>query len=217
MNVSNGYVQKKEIPIAIPIAMAAGSAFSSIFGASQSAKAAEEQQRQLAAERARIEAERTRKKYETWTATASGQNTLRMLRDEARRAFKRTSGAAAVGGATDAAVALEKEQQNLKQAEIIAQANANYEDKKDAVDATYRQELSGLRQQEIGIAGAKRQAIAGAASGVSNALMQTAGALFGGGGKTLTGTSNSSVPSFNQNYKVLNPYIYSYLSGSGYA
>lgn len=179
-SVSNGYVVKKEIPLAIPLAMGAASIFSSIFGSSKSADAAAAAERRLAEERAQTEAERRRAKYQTWASTASGQNTLRVLNDQAKRAFKQVRGAAAVGGATDAAVAAEKEQQNMKQAEVIAQANANFEDKKDNIDASYRQQLSGLNQRQIAVDQQKAASVAQAASGVSNALMQGAVATFGG-------------------------------------
>jgi len=99
---SAGYTTKKEIPLAIPIAMAGASLFSSIFGGSQSAKANEEAQQQLQAERTRTEAERMRAKNQRWLDTASGQNTMRAVRDMADREYKRISGAAAVGGATEA-------------------------------------------------------------------------------------------------------------------
>lgn len=168
------------IPLAVPLVMAAASAASSIFGAKQSADANEEAQRKLEAEKAALEAERRRKKYETWASTASGQNTIRMLQDQAQRFIRQQQGAAAVGGATDAAVAQEKELQNMKQAEIIAQANANFEDRKDQVDASYRQQLSGINQQQIAADRAKSQAIASAASGVSSALAQGAVATLGG-------------------------------------
>lgn len=180
MSVSNGYTAKKEIPFAIPLAMAAGSVFSSIFGGAKSAAANREAQRQLAAEKARTEAERTRAKYQSWIDTASGQNTIRMLNDQAKRAYQQIRGAAAVGGATDAAVAAEKEAQNLKQAEVIAEANAAHEDRKEQIDAGYRQQLSGLNQQQIGLEQQQAENISQAASGVSSGLMQGALATFGG-------------------------------------
>jgi len=180
MCMSEGYSPKKEIPIAIPLVLAAASAASSIYGGVKSSKANKEAQAKLDAEKAMTEAERRRRKYEAWGTTASGQNTIRMLRDEADRSWRRTRGAAAVGGATDAAVATEKELQNLKQAEVIANANANFEDKKDNVDASYRQQLSGLTQQQI--ANDKEQAanVSAAAGQVSSALGSAAMTMLGG-------------------------------------
>lgn len=182
IDMSGGYAPRKKevIPLAVPIIMAAASAASSIYGASKSASANKKAQQQLEAEKAMTEAERRRRKYESWSNTASGMNTIRMLRDEADRSWRQMQGAAAVGGATDASVAQQKEINNLKQAEVIAQANANFEDKKDQVDASYRQELRGLNQQQIEAEKAKGQAVAQGAAGVSNAFMQTASATFGG-------------------------------------
>lgn len=190
-------VTKKEIPLAIPLAMAATSAFSSIWGGKKSADANREAERRLAAEKTRTEAERIRAKHQTWLDTASGQNMVRMLREQATRDYKRTAGAAAVGGATDAAVATAKELNNQKEAEVLAQGSAAFEDKKDAIDAAYRQELSGLSQQQIAAKRAQGQAIADAAGGVSNALMQGAVTTFGGtklGQSLIGGQSASSVP-----------------------
>ena len=181
IDMSGGYApRKKAIPLAVPLVMAAGSALSSWLGGNASKKANEEAQRKLEAEKAELNAERMRAKYQSWLDTASGQNTLRMLRDEADRSYLREKGAAAVGGATEAAGAAEKERQMQKQAEVIAQAEAAHEDKKDQVDASYRQQISGLNQQQINLDREKGQNIAGAAAGMSNALAQGAISTFGG-------------------------------------
>ena len=181
-DMSGGYAPRKKhaIPLAIPIAMAGASVLSSIFGGSASAKAAREAQAKLDTQKAQTEAERLRAKHQTWLDTASGQNTLRMLRDEGQKYLQGVQGAAKVGGATEAAVAAQKELNNQKQAEVIAEAQAAHEDKKDAVDAGYRQQINNLTQQQIGLERERAGAIAGAASGVSSALAQGAIATFGG-------------------------------------
>lgn len=182
IDMSGGYAPRKKeaVPLAVPLIMGAGSVLSSIWGGSKSAQAAREAQAKLDAEKAALNAERMRAKYQTWLDTASGQNTMRMLRDESQRYLQGVQGAAKVGGATDAAVAQQKELNNQKQAEVIAQANAAHEDKKDAVDAGYRQQISGLTQQQVGLDRERAGAIAQAASGVSNGLAQGAIATFGG-------------------------------------
>lgn len=224
---SDGYQARKEIPLAVPIVMGAASVVSSLWGAKKSADANKQAQARLAAERAETEAERTRRRYETWGATASGQNTIRMLRNEADREWKRLQGAAAVGGASDAAVAQQKELSNMKQAEVIAQANANFEDKKDAVDASYRQDLSRINQQQIAQDQQHAQNVAAAAGQVSGALMQGALSTFGGtklgqqwlGGSPVADAPGTVAPTrlqqMGNNYKILNPYLYQILSGSG--
>jgi hypothetical protein len=218
-----GSPTRKEWIWAIPAVI---SAATSIYGAAKSASANNEAEAKVQAEKAATEAERRRKKYESWTDTASGQNTMRMLRDMADREYKRSSGAAAVGGKTEASVAAEKELQNQKQAEVIANAVAAHEDKKDQVDASYRQQISGLNQQLIGIDQAKGQAVAQAASGIGNAMMQVAAGIAGGmtgngspagGGVTPTsGSTPSQLSQMGKNYGVLNPFIYQALNGQGY-
>ena len=170
---STGYTPKKEIAW-LPLAMGAASLASSLWGAKKSADAADEARAQQEAERARIEAERRRKQNQSWTDTASGQNTIRVLQESARKFVKRAQGAQAVGGGTDAAVAIEKEQQNQKQADIIAQANAAFEDRKENIDASYRADLArvnqGIQQSKM----AQADATAQAAGAASSALMQGA-------------------------------------------
>lgn len=175
-----GGIQKKEIPIAIPLVMAAASLASSMWGAKKSRDAAKSAEAKMQAQKTETENERRLRKNQSWTDTASGQNTMRVLQQQGDRAVQQMRGAAAVGGTTEAAVAREKELQNEKQAEVIAAANANFEDKKDAVDASYRQQLSQLNQQLISVEQQKAQATAQAAQGASNALAQGAAATYGG-------------------------------------
>lgn len=181
-DMSGGYAPRKKhaIPLAVPLVMAAGSALSSIWGGSKSAKAAREAQAKLDAEKAELNAERIKAKYQTWLDTLSGQNTLRTLRDVGLDYLQRVKGAAAVGGATEASVAAQKELNNDREAKVIAEGSAAFEDKKDAIDANYRQQISNLTQQQIGAKKQEGDAIAGAASGVSNSLAQGAIATFGG-------------------------------------
>lgn len=188
--------QKKEmpLPLAVPLVMAGASLASSLFGAKKSSDAAKDAAAKLQAEKVATENERRRRRNESWTDTKSGQNMLRVLQQQADREMKRIQGAAAVGGATDAAVAKEKELLNDKQAEVLADAEARFEDKKDAVDAQYRQELKGLNQQQIATDLQKGQAVAQAAGGVSSALATGAAMTFGGtkAGQEMLGPSGGS-------------------------
>lgn len=178
--MSYGYSPKKEIPLAVPLVMAGASALTSWLGGSASARANREAQAKLDAEKAKTEAERIRAKFQSWLDTASGQNTLRMLRDDSQRSLRQLQGQAAVIGSSPAEVAAQKELNNQKQAEVIANAVAAHEDKKEAIDASYRQQLSGLTQQQIALDREKGANIAQATSGASNALAQGAVATFGG-------------------------------------
>lgn len=174
---STGYTPKKEIAW-LPIALGVASLASSLWGAKKSSDAASEARAQQEAERARLEAERRRKQNQSWADTASGRNTIRVLNESARKFIKRAQGAAAVAGGTDAAVAIEKEQQNQKQADIIAQANAAFEDRKENIDASYRADLArvnqGIQQSKMAQADATAQAAEAASSAFMQGAMMTA-------------------------------------------
>ena len=174
-----GHSVRKEmpLPLAIPVAMAAAGALSSIFGGSKSAQAARREQQRIREEKARTEAERIRAKNEDYIDTAAGQNLMRIAQEERDKIWKRESGAAAVGGGTDAAVALAKEQGNQMIGDTIANIAANDQSRKDQLDQSYRQELS---QQQIAAERAKSEAIAAAAGQAGSSLMQGAISTFGG-------------------------------------
>ena len=167
------------IPLIIPIALAAASAASSIYGASKSAAANRKAQRQLDAERAQTQAERARRMNEDYIDTAAGQNMLRVARREADKIWKREQGTAAMTGATERA-AMAKEYGNNMVGEAVANIAASDQQRKDNIDASYRAEERALAQQQIANEQQKGQIIAQAAAGVGSALMQAAGATFGG-------------------------------------
>lgn len=218
-----GCSPKKEmpIPLAIPLVMAGASLASSIFGGAKSAKAARRARKTLENERLQTEAERRRKMNEDYIDTAAGQNLLRVARDERDRLWKRTQGAAAVAGGTDAAVALAKESGNRMMGETIASIAGADTRRKDTIDATYRADLARINQQDRAYDQAESQAIAEAASGASNALMQGALSTFGGtklgqswfgtgspGGGGVTGTSR--LQQMGQDYKFVTPHVTDY-------
>jgi hypothetical protein len=225
-----GSAPKKEIAFSAIAALvsAAIAAGSTAYGGIKSAQANREAQERLAREKAETEAERLRKKHESWTDTASGMNTIRMLKDMANEEYRRNRGAAVVGGATDAAVAASKDLQNQKQADVIAQAAASHEDKKDQVDAGYRQQLRSLNQQQIALDQQKGQNIAQTAAGLGNSMAHAASALgtpttmgegSPAGGATTPATVKTGgetlLQQMGDNKKILNPYIYQALAGSG--
>lgn len=177
---SIGIPAKKEIPLAIPAIMAAGSLVSSFFGSSASKEAAERARQEQLREKARLEAERLRKTNEDYLDTAAGQNALRVAREEADKVWKRAEGAKAVAGGTDAAAAMAKEAGNKMLGDTIANIAANDTQRKDNIDASYRQEISRVNQGIMQSEMAKAQATAQAAGAASNALMQGALMTFGG-------------------------------------
>lgn len=175
-----GIRKKNVLPLAVPLVMAGLGAFSSVYGGAKSAAAGRKAQKQLDAEQARLESERRRRMNEDYLDTAAGQNLMRIARDERDKAWKRAEGAAAVAGGTEAATAMAKEAGNNMVGETIANIAAGDSQRKDAVDAGYRAELDRIHGQQIANEQARSQAVAQAASGASNALMNGALATFGG-------------------------------------
>ena len=115
------------------------------------------------------------------------------MQDSARKFIKQAQGAKAVGGGTDAAVAIEKEQQNQKQAEVVAQANAAFEDRKENIDASYRADLARVNQNIQQTKRAQAEATAQAAGAASSALMQGALAAYDSGkGTSWFGNANNT-------------------------
>ena len=218
MGCPEGGVKKEmPVPLAVPLAMAAGSVVSSIFGGSKAKKAARRAERQAAAEKARVENERRRRMNEDYLDTSAGQNLLRLAREERDKIWRRERGAAAVSGGTDAAAAIAKEQGNKLIGDTVASIAAQDSQRKDSVDASYRGELSRLNQQQIAAQQAKSQAISEAASGASNAMMQGALSTFGGtklgqswlGSGTVGGaTAPSRLQQMGSDLTILNPSIY---------
>ena len=191
----------------VPIALAAAGVASSIFGGAKAAKAAREAERKLAAEKAANDAWYRRRYNEDYIDTAAGQNMLRQLREAALDDWKRESGAAAVAGGTDAAVAMAKERGNKMVGNAIANIAANDTARKDNVDAAYRAENSRLTQQQIQNDKERAAAISQAASGVSDALLTGAAMTWGGGGSKLAKMGTDSGTNLFQakaNYEYLN-------------
>lgn len=181
-DMSGGYAPRKKevLPLAVPLAFAAASAATSIFGGVKSANANREAQKALKSESNATEAERRRRLAEGYLDTSAGQNLLRILREERDKIWKREEGSASVAGGTEAAKAMAKEAGNNMTGDTVANIAAQDTARNDAIDASYRADLSRLNQQQIAAQQAQGQADAQAASGASNAFMNAALATFGG-------------------------------------
>lgn len=171
---------KKEIPLAIPVALAAGSAISSLFGGSASARAARRARRAAELERTTLEAERRRRLNEDYADTAAGQNLLRIGRREADKMWKREAGMSAVTGSTDAASQMAKDRGAQMMGDIVAGIAGQDTARKDQIDANYQARLTAVNRDLAEADQAKAEAIASAASGASSAFAQGALTTFGG-------------------------------------
>jgi len=173
----------------IGLALAGASLATSIFGGIQSAKAQREAQRRQAEEKAKNDAWYSRRYNEHTIDTAAGQNMIRMAKEAARENWKKAQGAAAVGGGTDAATAMAKEQGNKMVGDAIASIEAQDVARKDNIDATYRARQNQLTQQQMALDQQRAANISQVAGGVSDALAT---------GFALTGSKVLGVPGIGQ-------------------
>lgn len=194
-----GCPTRKEIAWFVPlIASAVISAASTGAGAAASKNANDRARDRLNGEKAVTEAERRKNKYQAWTDTINGMNTLRKIQENAYDEITRISGSAKVGGSTAAQVAAEKDALRKREAEIIAEGAARHEDNVDVKDASYRQELSGINQQLINNDLQQGLNTAQAAAAVGNTIANAGAAMAmgspgGGGVSTGTGTTGGTL------------------------
>ena len=156
---------------------AAGSLVSSIFGGAASSRAAKEANRRLRAEEARENASYLRQYNQDVTDRASGQNLIRMASDIYDRDIKRTAGAKAVAGGTDASVQMAKDARNKAVGDTIANMKAMDDSRKDSIQARHDAAQRSFTQQEMAIENQRAQNITDAAQNASNAIMQGASAF----------------------------------------
>lgn len=162
----------------LPAAMAAMSLGSSIFGGSQSAKAAREAQQKLDEEKAENDAWYRRKYNEDYSETAAGQNMLRLAQDYAKRNWQRAEGAAAVAGGETEATAKAKEQGNQVVGNTLANMAAHDTQTKENADASHRATDARLSQQQMSLDSQKAANISNAASEASNVLASGAATVL---------------------------------------
>ena len=199
-DLSGGYAPQEKRFFWVPAIIAAASIASAAIGGAQSAKANKKAREQVDSERAANQAERRRNMYESWTDTAKGQNTIRQLREETDRLWKKEQGAAAVAGATDASKQMAKDAAMQTIGDTVANITANDQERRDARDDQYRAQDRAYANQQIALdqqAGQiKAQAATQMASALANAATSYLGASIGtgspgGGGVTAAGTGNA--------------------------
>lgn len=157
---------------------------SSIFGGLSSAAAARRAERLRREQDARNNAWFNRKYNESYIDTAAGRNAIRQAQDYARTMTKRAEGAAAVTGGTDAAVAQAKESANKMIGDTIGNLAAQDTARKEGAEATHLQQQAQSTAWQMQNQQMKANAIAQAASGASNALIQGAAMLGKSSGAT---------------------------------
>lgn len=167
---------------------------SSIFGGIKASEAAKRAERKQAEMEAKESAWYKRRYNEDYLDTSAGQNLVRRAKEFARENAKRTSGAAAVTGATDAATAIAKEQGNKVVGDTIANIAATDQEKKAQIDNIHMNNEQNFTQMSMNRDQNQAQSIQNAAGQASNAIMSAGAAVEGMGTKpNLTGTSNNGV------------------------
>lgn len=175
----------------LPIAMAGASLASSLIGglsASSAAKDAEERQR---LQEAKEEAWYRRKYNENYLDTAAGQALVNRAREYAKENWKRAAGAQAVGGGTDASVAMAKEAGNKMMGDTLSNIAVADQQRKENVDNQHHQAQEKFAQMDMNREMQRAQNITQASQGASNALLSAAGAL--GSAQSLKGGNNGGV------------------------
>lgn len=197
-------------------AMLAGSALSSIFGGASASKAAKRARREL---RYRKNEEKAwyDKEYNTdYLDTKAGQNLMRKAQEVQDKYIKRADGAAAVGGGTDASVAMAKEQANKAMGDTIANVAAQDTARKQHVADQHMSNINNMSQQAQAIEQSKAEATSQAAQNMSNALASAAVSQLGSEpsktkapnnnelGKTTTINGDTNVTQSSQNPTIIN-------------
>lgn len=190
----NLFVGGSEQKLWIPIALAAASVASSLIGGAKSAAAAKEAEEKQRAQEAKEEAWYRRRYNENYLDTAAGQNLVRRAKEYARENWKRAAGAQAVGGGTEASVAMAKEAGNKMVGDTIANIAATDQQRKDNIDNQHQQNQSKFAQMDVNRELQRSQNISNAAQGMSNAMMSAASAVAGAQAQnkpSLAGGNNS--------------------------
>ena len=184
-----------QMPHILGVASLALGVGSSILGGVSSANAARRAERLRKEQDAKNAAWFNRKYNESYIDTAAGRNAIRQAQDFAKRQTQRAEGAAAVTGGTDAAVAQAKEGANKMIGDTIGNLAAQDTARKENAEATYQQQQENSTAWQMQNQQMKANAIAQAAQGASNALIQGTSLLgeSNGAPKTQANTT-SSIP-----------------------
>lgn len=149
-------------------------ALSSIAGGIASSKAAKKQQKLIGEQKQANKAWYNRNYNQDYTQRSDVQALLKKTRDYANERYKRAEASAAVTGATDESVAMEKAQANDTVSDTMTNIASQASQFKQNVDAQKLQMDNQLTQQQMGMA--QQQAQSGA-NLISNGLTSASGIL----------------------------------------
>ena len=121
----------------------------SVMSSRTANKQQEAQQAQLDREKAENDAWYNRRYYEDGTQRADVQRTMTRAQENLRRNNRAASGQAAVTGASNATVAATKEANNQAYADMMSQAAATADARKDTVERGYIEQRRALAKQQM--------------------------------------------------------------------
>lgn len=155
------------------------SAIGSIAGGIASARAGKKQKEFIEQQQQKNQNWYDRRYNEDPTQRADAQRIITKTQDYLKRNNQAVAGAAAVGGATDEAVAQAKEQANKVLADTTSQIAANNEARKDKIEAAYMGNDAAYAEQLAEIEAQRSANIGKAIGGVASAAGSMVGAFDG--------------------------------------
>jgi hypothetical protein len=154
---------------------AAGSVASSIIGGVQAKNAAENANKELAAQRQKNEDWYQRRYNEDYTQSAEAQAAMTRARELAREQMASARGASAVMGGTEAGIAAQQQAANNMLADTMSGIAEDAQARKDAVESQYMQTDAALSQQQQAVYNQQ----AANSTAAANAGMQAGMSLLG--------------------------------------
>lgn len=169
-------VKKKEWVMAA--ASLAGGLAKSLFGGARSRKLRKQAERAQEAARNNERAWYGKQYNVDYIDTEAGSRMLSRAQEIQDAALRRTDGAAAVGGASDASVAQAKESANKTMSDTVADIAAQDTARKQSVADTHARNMQAQAQADIASKQEQAQQASDAAQQASNAAMTAAGSLL---------------------------------------
>jgi hypothetical protein len=195
LGMGNCFAPSRKEWVATAIGAGVGLA-SSIFGGAMSALSAKEARKELERARNKEQAWYNRRYYEDYLDTNAGNNLVTRAKRMYDSAVRKAQGAKAVGGGTDASVAIAKEQANDAAGKTIANLGALDAQRKFQIDMQHQHAQERFAQQEYANKMQDAQNITNAAQAASNAAMSIGSAVDQASTRSanLNGGSNNSTP-----------------------
>lgn len=152
-------------------------AATSIIGGIKSAKAARKRKRAIVAERAANRAWYQRRYNEVGTQRADAQRILTKTQEAIRKRNREAAATQAVVGGSEESVAATREANAQALADTVSQINAANEQRKDAIEESYRNQDNAYSAQLNGIEAQRSQNIANATTQAISAAGQIASGI----------------------------------------